>query len=489
MRLHAAGLLAVLALAAAGCGGGGGGGNALPAAAEVVPASAPVLISLNTDFSTHQWTNALILLHRFPGAGELLRQARVESGNVDFARDVKPALGPEVDIVWLDFRNGGNDVVGLTQPKSKGKFAALIVKGNKSGAKLVTDEVGGWTVVADSRSKLDAFRRASAGDTLSGAGEFKDAMSRLDEKAAVRAYVAGGPVQRDMDRALARGGAAPNLTRNLAVMQSISAAGFIEPGGVRAEADLATDPRANPKTYTPTLAKTLPPGALLYISTANVADPTRTILKLVARSERDFEAQLGRFETVLGLSLEQDVYPLLSGEQAFALYPDKPLPKIVFVTKVPDEGRARELVAHVLSLFKISGAVTVTTLEVGGVSVSDVSAPGGSVHGYVAVTGGKLIVTTGRDTLATLVEGKGAKLADDPLYKRARADAKVPGQVVGLAYGDLTHGLPFAFDLAEANGSVVPSEARPNTAPLKHSVLYAEQDGNRFQLFGFVAIK
>jgi hypothetical protein len=489
MRLRVAGLLAGLALAAASCGGRGGGGNALPAAADVVPASAPALISLNTDFSSPQWANVLALLHRFPGAADLLRQARVESGNLDFAHDVKPALGPEVDVVWLDFRNGGNDVVGLTQPKSKAKFAALIAKGNKTGSKLVTDEVGGWTVVADSRSKLDDFRRASAGDKLSGVGEFKDAMSRLDEKAAVRAYVAGAPVQRELDRALARGGAAPNLTRDLAVMQSISAAGFLEPDGVRAEADLATDPSAKPKTYTPTLARSLPSGALLYVSTSNLGDPTRTILKLVARSERDFDAQLKQVETVLGLSLEQDVYPLLSGEQAFAIYPDKPIPKIVFVTKVPDEGRAREIAAHVLSLLKISGTLTVTTLDVGGVSVSDVSEPRGSVHGYVAVAGGKLIVTTGRDTLATLVEGKGAKLSDDPLYKRARADAKVPEQVVGLAYGDLTHGLPFAFDLAEANGDVAPPAARANTESLQHSLLYAEQDGNRFQLFGFVAIK
>ena len=99
------------------------------------------------------------------------------------------------------------------------------------------------------------------------------------------------------------------------------------------------------------------------------------------------------------------------------------------------------------------------------------------------------IVTTGRDTLATLVEGKGAKLADDPLYKRVRADARVPEKVAGLAYGDLTDGLPFAFGLAKANDRVVPPAARTNTAPLKHTLLYAEQDGNRFQLFGFVAIK
>jgi hypothetical protein len=108
---------------------------------------------------------------------------------------------------------------------------------------------------------------------------------------------------------------------------------------------------------------------------------------------------------------------------------------------------------------------------------------------FIAVTAGKLIVTTARDTLPALIEGKGPKLAGDPLYRQARADAKVPANVVGMAYADLAHGLPFAFDLALANGSDVPNEARANTERLSHALLYAEQDGKRFRLSGFLAIK
>ena len=65
---------------------------------------------------------------------------------------------------------------------------ALLKKGPDKSA---TAEVNGWSVVADTQSKIDAFRRAAPGDKLDGVAEFKDAMSRLDEKAAVRAYVAG----------------------------------------------------------------------------------------------------------------------------------------------------------------------------------------------------------------------------------------------------------------------------------------------------------
>jgi hypothetical protein len=491
MRVGAASLLAVTALAAAGCGGGGGGGsNALPAAAKAVPASAPALISIRTDFNSPHWKNALVLLRKFPDAPRALRQISAESGNVDFEHDVKPALGPEVDVVWLDFENGGNDVVGLTQPKSKAKFASLIEKSNKTDPnKTVTAEVGGWTVVADSQSKIDAFRRASSGDKLPGDGAFKDAMSRLDEKAAARAYVAGASVQAALDRALARSGAPSSLTRDLTRMESISAAGFVEGNGVRVEGALASDPGAGPKTVAPTLAGSLPAGALLYVSTADLAAPTRTILKLVGRSQPKFETQLGQVQTILGFSLEKDVYPLLSREEAFALYPAKPIPKVVFVAKAPDEGRARELLAHILQLVKISGSLTVTTSSVGGVEVDEVTEPSSGVHVFIAVTEGKLIVTTARDMLPALIEGKGPKLAGDPLYRQARADAKVPANVVGLAYANLADGLPFAFDLAEANGSVVPPEARTNTKPLSHALLYAEPDGKRFRLSGFLAIK
>jgi hypothetical protein len=194
-------------------------------------------------------------------------------------------------------------------------------------------------------------------------------------------------------------------------------------------------------------------------------------------------------QTILGFSLEKDVYPLLSREEAFAIYPAKPIPKIVFVAKAPDEGRAREVLAHILQLVKISGSLTVTTSSVGGVEVDEVTEPSSGVHLFIAVTAGKLIVTTTRDTLPALIEGQGPKLASNPLYRKARADAKVPGKVVAMAYANLADGLPFAFDFAEATGSVVPPEARTNTKPLSHALLYAEQDGNRFRLSGFLAIK
>jgi hypothetical protein len=494
MRAGAVSLLAALAVVAAGCGGGGGGGgNALPAAADVVPASAPVLISINTKFDSRQWRNALSLVPKFPDLPDVLRRGGRETG-LNFERDVKPALGPEVDVVFLDFANDGNDVVGLTQPKNKAKLLEGLRKldaADDNGSKTFTEDINGWTVIADARSKIDAFRRASSGDKLAEVSEFKDAMSRLDERSGVRAYVAGSAVQEAIDRRLRRAGAPPNLTRDeVAELGAISAAVSVEAKGVRTNVALTSDPAAKPKTAAPTLAESLPAGALLYISTFDLASPTRTILHSVSRINSEFGTQLRLFFFgALGLTLGKDVYPMLAGEQAFAVYAQTPIPKIVLLLTAPDEDRAKDVIARFLELLKVSGEFRVSRFNVGGVDVTDVTQPGASTHVYVAVADEKLIVSTSRDLLPTVIEGKGRKLADDRLYKQALTDAKVPAKVAGLVYVDLTHGLPFAFDLAEANGNAVPDEARTNTQALSHALLYAHQDGNRFLLSGFAAIK
>src|SRR2546421_5670740 len=92
-------LVAVLAAACGGSGGGGAGGGEVPAGASVAPASAPVFIAINTDFASDQWSKAQTLAAQFPSAPQLLAQLekRLAQENVDFNRDVKPALGAEGD--------------------------------------------------------------------------------------------------------------------------------------------------------------------------------------------------------------------------------------------------------------------------------------------------------------------------------------------------------------------------------------------------------
>ncbi len=493
MGVRAAPLLASLALLAVGC-GGGGGGNALPAAADVVPASAPALISLNTDFSSEQWRRELALARRFPGAGELLRRASSEVGNVDFKRDVKPALGPEVDVVWLDFANGGNDVVALTQPKDEKRFAALIKKGSSTGdSQLLTEKIGGWSIAADSRAKLDQYRRAaSSGKKLADEDAFKDAMGKLDEAAAVRAYVAGGPVQRALDDALESGGAPPNLTPAVGRLESLSASTSAEQEGARFEGGIAIDPALDPKPFAATLPGEFPRGALLCVSANSLDDMTRTVLRLVSKSLPNFETQLSQVEGVLGFQVKMDVLPLLAHEAGFAIYPARPLPTFVLEIKVGDTAKAKRIFARLSGAIALGLNIKSRTVPVGGVDVTELDFPRGTappVKTFFAAFERKFAFTTDVRTMRQLIEGADSPLEDDPAFKAAKADAGMPGETTGFAYANLQKGLPFAFELSEASGNVVPPMARTNTKPLRTALVYTHKDGKLLRLSGFATIK
>ena len=120
---------AVFLLAAAGCGGGDGD---LGSGADVAPRSTAVFVSIDTDFEGGQWQAAEDLIAKFPDGREALRDLprELEQEDVDFERDVKPAVGPEVDLVLLDLEDEDASVV-LTQPAEEGKGRELVRKGDE----------------------------------------------------------------------------------------------------------------------------------------------------------------------------------------------------------------------------------------------------------------------------------------------------------------------------------------------------------------------
>ena len=165
------------------------------AGAEVAPASAPVFISVNTDFEGDQIATFRTLLDKFPGSDGLLRMAlaELEQDDVDFEQDVKPALGPELDIVVLDLGQGADapdpEVVALLQPGDP-RSSTRFWRRTPAGTPTVKEEVDGWTVLADSQASIDRFKEMrSSGGTLSDSGRFADAMEGLPDDALARAYV------------------------------------------------------------------------------------------------------------------------------------------------------------------------------------------------------------------------------------------------------------------------------------------------------------
>jgi len=489
MRRAWAGVVLAAVAVAAGCGGGGGGGS-LPDGAGVAPAASIAFVSVNTNFSSDQWRKVADLAGHFPGTPKLIQQFEKQTGLS--LLDVEPALGPETDAVWLDARNNGDNVVVLTKPDSKEKLDTLLEKSRSKGeAETHTLQVGDWVAISGSKALLERFKTASEGDNLSGDDDFKNAFEKLDSDSSVRAWVRGDFVQTAMDRGLASGGAAPRLTHDVGDLTAISGGAKAESDGASIELNGLIDPTPDPATFSPSLPDDIPSGALLYVSTTHLDAPVRTILRLVGKSNPGFETQLSQVESVLGLSLDQDVYPLLQGEDALAIYQGTgTIPKVLFVQKVDDETKADTLLKRIGAIAQLGGSVRVETIPLAGESVQKLTFPGTtSVTIYDGVSNGKLFVTNVENLAAETIKGPSDSLGDEPLFKSAREAADMPGKVAAYAFGDLQDGLPIVLRLSQQSGNKVPPEALENVKPLHSALVYLVKDGDALRISGFQTIK
>jgi hypothetical protein len=489
MRRLWAGVVLAAVTMAAGCGGGGGGGS-LPDGADIAPASSIAFVSVNTDFSSDQWRKVADLAGRFPGTPQLIAQFEKQTGLE--LTDVEPALGPETDAVWLDARNDGDDVVVVTKPDSKGKLNTLLEKSREKGeAATHTLQVGDWVAISGSKALLERFKTASEGDKLSGDDGFKHAFETLDTDSSVRAWVRGEFVQTAMDRGLAGSGAPPRLTHDVGDLEAIAGGAKAETDGASIELNGLIDPTPDPATFSPSLPDDIPSGALLYVSTTHLDAPVRTILRLVGKSIPSFETQLGQVESVLGLSLEKDIYPLLRGEDAIAVYQGTgTIPRVLFVQKIDDEQKAASLLKRFGAIAQLGGSVQVETVQLAGESVQKLTFPGTTpVAIYDGTTKGKLFVTNAEGLAEQTINGPNDSLGDDPLFKSARDAADMPGEVAAFVFGDLQDGLPLVLRLSQQSGSTVPPEAFENVKPLHSAVVYVVKDGDALRISGFQTIK
>ena len=93
MRFPAITTAAFAALIAAGCGGTQGTGAG---ASDIVPASAPVFIQIDTDPGSAQWKQADALLSKFPGRDRLIGaiEKALNGQGVSYEQDIKLHHGP-----------------------------------------------------------------------------------------------------------------------------------------------------------------------------------------------------------------------------------------------------------------------------------------------------------------------------------------------------------------------------------------------------------
>lgn len=487
LRALAVTLVTGLAVVAAGC---GGSSSSSAAGAEVAPASAPVFISVNTDFEGDQIATFRTLLDKFPGSDGLLRMAlaELEQDDVDFEQDVKPALGPELDIVVLDLGQGADapdpEVVALLQPGDPAKLDALLEK-DTGGTPTVKEEVDGWTVLADSQASIDRFKEMrSSGGTLSDSGGFADAMEGLPDDALARAYVNTDAIVEAYRVAEPVGGAQAFDQLFPNGVPSVGATVSAEEGGLRFQATGKTTQPTD--TFEASLPDELPAGALAYVGFDNLAKGVRESLNSAGEANQQFDQQLGQIELVLGLSLDRDVLPLLEQEGAIAAYPaasGSDTPSIQLVMKVDDPEQAVGTIDKLLARAAqfAPGIPTPQLIDIGGVKAKTVEYEGTTI--IYAGFDGKLVITNAADTIEAM-QGGGEKLSDDETYSSARESTDVPGETSGILYVNLNT----ALDLAQSLTGQSP-QVQENVEPLDSFLLYSTADDDRVTVSGFLAIQ
>ena len=485
MRLVRIGLLAALVLAVSGC--GAKDESATTGGAKVVPASVPVFVAIDSDLSSDQWRQLDGLLDKFPAHDDLvaeLRSSIMEDSRLDYEDDVKPALGDEVDLVWLDFRNDGENVVAVTKPKDEGAFRRMLEKGNSTGDELLCEETDGWFVCSDSQAKIDRFQALPGDEKLADDELYKDALAELPDDSLVHVYARGESIVEAL-----KDFAVPGSPLPLSADQRpeyFSAALAAEGDGLRlvGAGRAAQAPESQPQPFESTLLDVVPDDAVAFLTFKGGDEYERQLQEL----EKNDTYRMGvkEFEQMLGIPLSS-LLELFESEVGLYVRPGSPIPEVTLLIEAPDEQE---------SLKRVNSAVTALTksmptqpchapTEEAGVAVRCVDL--GEVELRTAAFDGKVVVTIGQGAIAKLRDD-GDKLADDEGFTDARDAAGMPAESVGFMWLDLEDGIPMVLGLASATGGSIPAEIRENLEPLGSFLAWADSDGRSGSFTAFLQI-
>jgi hypothetical protein len=485
-----AALPAAFALGAVGCSGGSAGakaaGGAGDAGASIAPKGAPLYVSVDSDLSSSQWDAANALLAKFPGKDKLLNQLRSsfeKSAQLSWQNDVKPALGPEVDVVLLDLKSNP-DVVALTQPKDESAFKRLVDKANSDpSSKLVVEDYKGWKIVSDSQAVLDRFKQDAAAGTLADESTFGDAMGKLSNDALAKLYVDGPKVTEALKGAISSSGLGSLGVQGKLV--SGVAELVPEKDGLRLDGTLTSEGASAGESYASSLVDQVPAGALAFLSFngATVGEQMRKQLQ---------DALKGLAGNVPGgqllVPIVQQIGPIFAHENALYVRSGTPIPEVTLVT-TPDSPSAAMTTADAV----ISGFAGIAGLQVKptAVTISGVQAKSlqiGPVTIYYGADGNKFVITDEQRAFADL-KATGNRLSDDPTFKEAMSASGMPGKTGGFVYLNLKDGIPLIESLVQLTGRSVPSEVSDNLQPLRTFVAWGQPSGNEQRFSTFLELR
>jgi hypothetical protein len=481
MRWPVAAVLA-LALAAAGCGGTETTGSS---ASGIVPAGVPAFISINTDPDSSQWDTVDQLASKFPDKQKAVDAAKKElrKEGFDWERDLKPALGPEVDLVWLDFASGGENIVGLLQPNDDEAFRRGVEKANAKDPsdKAIYEKYKGWTVISDKQSLIDRFERMadSADETLEDDPAFSRAMKSTPDEALAKAYVDGRKVMGAINREVTPD--QRQFVRKLGTLDWATASLAASSDGIAFDTTvhgtLGKFFGKGPSTpaFDARLPDIVPKDTLFYLTFHG----TKGLLGGLNENPVFQSRELGPVLHVLG-----DIGKLLQGENALYVRPSgSSIPEITLITEPKPGVSGRATLDRILAKYAADLGVLPRRGKVAGVPTSTLDFGDFRIH-YGDVNG-KLVVTDNRAGIANVLH-PGKPLTSSPTYKDALETSGMPDKTHGFLYVDIRAGTGLVEKLS---GERIPGEVSRNLKPLRSAVEYAVSRQHQLSVRFFLRIK
>lgn len=470
-------LAAVVLLAAAGCGGSDtSSSSGAGEVAAIVPASAPLLIALETDRESEQWQQAEELLNRFPGKQRLLDEVRkgLAEEDVDLDADLLPALGDETYLAVLDFEGGGDNVVVITKPGDKEKFAKLL---RESDDPTVTREVGGWTLVAETETALD---RLEEGDRLEDAAWFEAAQGRVEDDALVTLFANGAAIGEALREGIPSDCDLPDAYGKLEYATATIAA---EKGGLRAWFAAKGD-GVDQLVQGDSLLSLVPAGAFAYLGSPGF-DPEQFGLSAQLRCALEGE-EVPDLERELGVSFD-DLVDLFAGGYALYVRSAALIPEVTLLLAPDDDARAVATLDELAEKAAALGGAEVERKSVGETEARELTF--GPVSILYGAGDGRVVVTTARAGFDALA-GEGDKLEDDEGFRSVREAAGVGEDDEVFAYFDL-RGLAELIDrFAGFAEQDLPPEVEANLEPLTGFIAWGDlSDPNDVEAGAFLEIR
>ncbi|MBA3734885.1 MAG: hypothetical protein H0W90_06770 [Actinobacteria bacterium] len=392
MRSAAAALAAlVLLLVAAGCGSSSAATRTSSGsdAASFVPPSALAYVSADANLDSQQWQVVTDLFGPLPST-------------LDYKNEIKPALGDRVNLAVLGIDSGKPEAIALVKPADQAKLRSLAKKFDQGSEHYTVEQIGGWSVVADSAEAFQAVRNADSGSSLADSAEFKSAMSQVGDSGFATAYASGAGLQQLSAKLQA-------LVRVAGSPRWVAAGIWADKSALQIKARAAGG--TSPPPYRPALLHDVPSGAILAVSFKNVN-------QLLARIQSEPLLRGSMPPFVTGLRS-------LTGEGVLYLLPGVLLPVMTLEVHPSDPVAAAKALRGVAA--KAARMLPLHVERHGKVVLLTNAAPGSS-------------------------PGSGS-LTDDQPFKDALAEADVPAEITWLAYADIQRLAPILQALASLAGN------------------------------------